>query len=1702
MRSDTANEHSPERRSRVIEKDASREERSTYSRSRSRSVHSRRRQELRSSSSARKTLRGRRRRRSLTRSRRRSRTRSRLKRRSRSVHARRMRKKSSSSERTIARGRRRQRNSSCSRRRSRSIRTHRRGQLRSSSDDEQMNSRGRRYERSFSRSRRRSRSVQARHQRRSSRSSSSEESISRGRGTRRISRPRRVSRRKDSKISRSYRKKTTKIRKRKENVSDYSLIDSESESSVSNESRLRKRKQSEQNFSANDVMELLRSLPASTSQNHFSMSTNTVPEFDPSNKEQTINIWIKKVEECSLLYNWSETQLLHYSLPKLSGVAKVWYQGLPSVNFTWAEWKEKLIKTFPTVQNYAQLLHEMLDRKVKVNEDLETYFYHKMILLNRCGIFGKQAIDCVIYGLEDRSMRLGAQAANYSEPEELLSYFKSVKVDDGKDRRVIFKKKSEFLGENNTKTTAATIKCFNCGEVGHPSFKCSKPLISCNICKRLGHLASACRRLQKNIIDDKNTIDKSVSEVKLAGNLDDKYVLPILVNNKPKTCYIDLGSQCTLIKLSDFNELGVEYLCTKLPSLKGFGDSLISPIGKAIVNLKVQGVSVDTEVLIVQDSLLKYSILLGHTFTEQSGITIIKTDEQLIIHKRPLNNERPRLNLKVDADIEVQSISAVPIKADTETSCNFYVDMVLRNIHENMYYIMPGIYTLVNGSGFVIIANLGSSVLKFKKKELLVRPIIYDDDKPLEVRKLDSSNFKLTPDQIKTGESVSSEDKIRLETLLQKYSDCFSFGLSDLGLTNLTEMTITLSDQTPVVYRPYRLAHSEREIVKAMIKEMLDSGIITESASSYASPILLVQKKTGDKRLCVDYRALNSKTIKEHYPLPRVEDQIDNLRGYKYFITLDLASGYYQIPIAPTSQNKTAFVTPDGQYEFTRMPFGLANAPSIFQKTINKMLKSSKDCEAYAFMDDIIIPANSINEGMERLEKVLKLIRDAGLTLKVSKCMFFFTTIDYLGFEISQQGVRPGSRKIEAVDKFKVPKNQHEVRQFVGLLSFFRRFVKDFAILASPLTKLELKKNVAWQWGSSQQEAFDTLKAALINRPILAMYDPKAKTQIHTDACKTGIGGMLLQQDDHGRWRAVAYYSRQTTAEEQKYHSFELETLAVIASLNRFRVYVLGLKFTIVTDCNALRTTLTKRDVIPRIGRWWLQLQEYNCDVEYRPGSRMSHVDALSRNAIPIDDEPEPVFDVLAIESEDWLITMQNANEEIQNIKRVLEDPDTKNAVDIHQNYKIKNGKIYRLVEGQLRWLVPRGVRWQLLQKNHDELGHFGLEKTLDKLKDLYWFPKMRKFVKKYVQSCLECSYHKVPAGKRQGLLHPIPKINEPFHTVHLDHLGPFVKSKNKNVYILVLIDAYTKYISLYAVKSTKTKATIKVLNNYFSLFGVPCRLISDRGTSFTSKIFKEFVNKLGIRHVLNAVATPRANGQVERFNRTILASLATKNHNHQENEWDIHLEDIQLGLNTTINKTTGKSPSEVLFGLRFRTKGDGIVSSLLDCERGKTELSEIRNQVNERVAQEQRRQKERFDKGRKSVTLYKVGDLVRIEREVTNNSGKSKKLLPKLQGPYRIIKVLDKDRFVVEDTPLTRKQNRRYEGVISIDKIHPWMTFTQGYLSDSDKDRESNGDDSDLIDENSLATKDVEASNLVDNSILSDSDKEIEFNISNEDVA
>lgn len=1426
------------------------------------------------------------------------------------------------------------------------------------------------------------------------------------------------------------------------------------------------------------LSELVKSLANTRPEgNKFPVLGNVIPEFDPMVKGQTIHIWLKKVEECAKLYKWGDDQIIHYALPKLAGVARTWYQALPTMSFSWPEWKTKLVDSFPSSDDYAELLTEMLSKRVKYNESLELYFYEKINLLHRCEIKGKRAVDCLLYGIEDRSLRLGAKAAKCQEPEQVLEYFQSIK----QQSREMFKntqdKRPNNLGVSTQAGTNKTIKpqvnlpttivCYNCNEPGHYSYKCTKKILKCTLCNRLGHINTNCNK-QTNESTSKNldnANEKNVMQLNTDGNNDDKYKLDLKINGRSIYGYVDLGSQCTLLRHSEALKLNISWQTDNLPFLRGIGNNVIVPTGIAKVIIEIQGISEEVDILIVDDHIIKYPVLVGHTFTEKPGITITKTCQSLCFTR----DMQTKLNLILQNDLVIppREMVVAPIKCDAQYSGMIYVHGTLRGEEGYSFYLMPGEYSVKLGCGGVLIQNVSDNSIRLASSALITRAFRMNHSLDVNLLNMNHSDFESS---FNHGDQLTDNELERLKNLLIKYDSCFSSNLKDLGLTNVIQMDIELTDDKPVVYRPYRLSYAERERVRSMVQEMLDADIVCESSSSYASPILLVKKKTGEQRLCVDYRALNRKTKREHYPLPLIDDQLDMLSGHSVFITLDLASGYYQIPITESSQDKTSFVTPDGQYNFKRMPFGLANAPSLFQRAMNKILTKSKLKYALVYMDDVLIPAHSFDEGLSRLEEVLGLLQEAGLTLKLKKCHFFYKEIDFLGFRVNSEGIRPGLKKTEAISKFPKPENVHDLRRFLGLTSFFRRFVKGFAIIACPLTDL-LKTKFEWKWEEKHTKAFEILKQKLVERPILALYDSKLETELHTDASKFGVAGILMQRGSDGLLRPVAYYSRKTTVDEQKMHSFELETLAVISSLSRFRVYLLGIRFKIITDCGALRTTLTKRDLIPRISRWWVQFQEYDCEIEYRAGTQMAHVDALSRGPVaePGPEDDSHIIDVLKVDVKDWISTVQSNDEEISRIRDILQDENTKVAADVHKNYQLKGNCVYKIVDDGIRWVVPKSVRWQVLRMNHDDVGHFGYDKTLSRIRGIFWFSKMRRFTKKYVQSCLQCAHHKRPGGSKEGTLHPIPKLEIPFHTLHADHLGPFVRSRRGNVYILVIIDAFTKFINIRSVRDTKTTTAIRAFKEHFSFFGTPTRLITDRGSCFTSAKFKSFIESLGIKHILNAVATPRANGQVERYNRTITEALSTKCHGQSDSSWDEHVGSVQLGMNTTVNKSTGKSPSELLFGFKLVNLSENILGNVI-CETIEPitgdKLQSLRSNASDSIQKQQEAAKREFDKHRKSATKYNVGDLVRIERNVFDKDlvGKSKKLTPKFHGPYRIVKILPNDRFVVEDTPLVRKGNKRYENVVAIDKIHPWLNF---------KGLDSEGSENDVSDVADLSDDD-----------------------------
>lgn len=864
-------------------------------------------------------------------------------------------------------------------------------------------------------------------------------------------------------------------------------------------------------------------------------------------------------------------------------------------------------------------------------------------------------------------------------------------------------------------------------------------------------------------------------------------------------------------------------------------------------------------------------------------------------------------------------------------------------------------------------------------------------------------NCTLSSTQIPIETSLTGQDLQKLLDLIDEFSKFLITGTATSTVSS-GSMSIKLNSSTTVTYRPYRLSYPEILKVREIIRELLEKKIIRESESEYASPILLVKKKDGSDRMCVDYRKLNEITIKDRFPLPLIDDHIDRLGKHKFFTSLDMATGFHQIPMDDDSIRFTAFVTPEGHYEYLKMPYGLANAPIVYQRIMSKTLREHLESgKTLVYIDDVLILSDTVDEGLITLRKVLQTLTESGFSINLKKCSFLSTKVEYLGRTISQGQVQPSVQKVKALVESPVPKNVKQVRQFLGLASYFRRYIAGFASKTAPIAKLT-KKGVTFSWGSEQEEARQNIISHLTSEPVLAIYDPDLPIEVHTDASSIGYGAVLLQVHEKGHKRAVGYFSKRTQGAEPKYHSYELETLAVVKALQHFRHYLVGVQFKVVTDCNALKSTQQKKDLLPRVARWWIYMQDFNFTLEYRKGTSMSHADYLSRNPVNVCE---------ARKQQNWAQIAQGADEETQQLIQKLTDRQLDSTHYVHRNGLLfyKYSPIGE--ESRLLCFVPKGHRLSLLRIFHDEHDHLGVDKTLELIRKHFWFPSLKSFVQKYVAHCLICITHKkIPRAPNQPI-HSWEKPDNPFEVIHVDALGPLPQS-NGYRYVLIAIDAFSKYCLLYPMYGQDANELKRLITNVISLFGTPKQIIADRGRMFLSSEFTKLVTELGIDIHLITPEMHRSNGQVERYCRTLL-NMVRIECNHRQNEWSDAMWRLQLVLNITKQKTIGLSPLNLLVGIEAATP---LIRHLvrdiaLENSHPNREALRVmhRQRASERLRMNQRQQDKTVNADRRPPRTFDTNSLVFVIKQAQATG----KLDSGMRGPYRVVKALPHGRYELQ---------------------------------------------------------------------------------------
>ena len=773
---------------------------------------------------------------------------------------------------------------------------------------------------------------------------------------------------------------------------------------------------------------------------------------------------------------------------------------------------------------------------------------------------------------------------------------------------------------------------------------------------------------------------------------------------------------------------------------------------------------------------------------------------------------------------------------------------------------------------------------------------------------------------------LGEEDRAKLVSVLRGYTDVFALTSSELGTTSITEHSIDTGDHPPICQPLRRMPFSLRPQVDKMLQEMLNQGVIQPSSSPWASAVVLVRKKDGSMRFCVDYRRLNHITKLDEFPLPRIDDNLDVLAGCKYFTTLDLASGYWQVAMEPTAREKTAFTTYSGLYEFCRMPFGLVNAPATFQRLMEIVLHGLVRHSCLVYLDDVLVMGSTIEEHNTNLAEVLDRIRRAGLRLKPRKCKFAQESVAYLGHVVTANGVETDPEKLEAVRSYPVPVDAKSLRSFLGLASYYRRFVPGFAKVAGLLHSLT-KKDVTFAWSPECQESFEELKHLLTTSPVLAFPDFSWRFILETDASGAGLGVVLAQEQLDHSVRPIAYASRTLLKHECNYRITELEGLGVVWAVKHFRAYLYGHPCTVYTDHEALKSLLNTPHPPGKLARCGMALQEVDLTIQHCSGKHNLNADALSRfpQAHPptedIIDLPEGVVASIS-EGDGDLATLQREDEELKVIVTYLEagvlpedDRIAKRIVLTQSQYVIDDGVLYRIAsDSTLRVIPPSPMRETLFQEAH--WGKFGAHlsgsKVHSELGKHYWWEGMRSDITRWSRACLVCATHNPGRGPRPPLS-PIP-VSGPFDRIGVDVIQ-FPKSREGNQYAVVFMDYLTKWPEAFAVPD-QSAATISrlLVEQVVSRHGVPAEILSDRGCAFLSGLMKEVETLLGFHKVNTSAYHPQTDGLVERFNQTLTSMLANTVR-EDGRDWDTKLPYVLFAYRACCHESTQESPFYLLYG-------------------------------------------------------------------------------------------------------------------------------------------------------------------------------------------
>ena len=1176
-----------------------------------------------------------------------------------------------------------------------------------------------------------------------------------------------------------------------------------------------------------------------------------------------------------------------------------------------------------------------------------------------------------------------------------------------------------------------------------------------------------CDAANNNLLNPQNVIvNKPLQSVTFTGR----------VENYETEIVIDSGSGVTLMSLDLFNlinryaRMPLEMICNDLIAKAATGDSL-NIVGKTSVELDLGPSKWYVECYVARN--FQYSFLLGTDFLVKSGATIDLSNLQATIGQ-------DRISISVvnrPSQVPVCIVETLEIPARSEALLAGRISGLQGTVlvepkyeissHNSLLYPARNIAKIKDNQVPVKVVNTNTFPVKILSGTCVGTAEVLDEEQIHKNSDQGKPNIQISSshewiDDVDLANcDISDQERRQLLNLLSEYRDVFAKSDTEFGRAHRFTHEIDTGDNPPFRQRPYRIPHSQLGMVDEHIHNMLNKDIIQESNSPWSQPLVIVTKKDGSPRFCVDFRKLNSLTKKQIFPMPRIDDVLDSLGDSCYFTTLDLASGYWQIPMKPEDMEKTAFCTRQGNFEFRVMPMGLVNASFSFQKMMQLVLSGLQWQTCMVYLDDVIVYSKSFQKHIANLRSVFDRFRAEGLCLKPKKCHFCKPEVLYLGHVVGKDGIKPNPDKIEVIQNYPVPKNCDEVRSFVALVSYYRRFVKGFATKASPLNEL-LKKGVKFAWTDERQEAFECLRDSLITSPILAYPNFQEKFSLYTDASNTGIGAILVQHIK-GTEKTIAFASRSLKAHERKYATIERECLALVWGIKHFRPYLYGKEFDVITDHNPLKWLDNARDPHSRLSRWSLALQSYAFTIKHRPGRLHNNVDSLSRmpNFAQIDNKSQDIS-VNAIDSPglqvDRVRELQKQDPSLQDLVKYLETGVVpENSINARRlmatadDYLLEDGVLYHLDKNRIRsrnvvrkqLVIPRSLKDEVMLSLHEEItsGHLSFQKTYLKIKERYFWTGMYTEIEKWCASCVDCATKKTPRNLPKAPLQPIP-VEGPFDRVAVDVLGPFPTSDQGNKYVVIFTDYFTKWTEAFAVKNADAPTTAKLfVEEILCRHGAPRKLLSDRGKNFLSKLVKGVCHLVNTAKVNTTSYHPECDGLVERFNHTFTTIISMYVSEHQK-DWDHFILYALFAYRTAVQASTNETPFYLMY---CRDPRLPIDATLLKAQEAYENTDDYRHVITDRFIEArkltsdnielaQQRQKAQYDKRAKEVT-YEVGQRVWLYTP-NKKKGLSSKLTHNWHGPFRILAKKSPVNYLLDSN-----DERNYIHNVHVNRLKPFIS-------------------------------------------------------------